>query len=81
MSEALGLLSADTTEFQEEVKAKRLGAMGFKAEDIEELLAERQQARTDRNWTRGDEIRDQLEAMSIMVMDTPEGVSWRIKLT
>jgi cysteinyl-tRNA synthetase len=45
-------------------------------EDIEKLIAERQQARKDRNFTRADEIRDELLAKGIVLEDTREGVRW-----
>ena len=38
---------------------------------VEALLAERQQARNDRNYARADEIRDELDRMGIIVEDTP----------
>ena len=46
-------------------------------EDIEKLIAERQQARKDRNFTRADEIRDELLAKGIVLEDTREGVRWK----
>ena len=45
-------------------------------EDIEKLIAERQQARKDRNFARADEIRDELLAKGIVLEDTREGVKW-----
>ena len=46
-------------------------------EDIEKLIAERQQARKDRNFARADEIRDELTAKGIVLEDTREGVRWK----
>ena len=46
-------------------------------EDIEKLIAERQQARKDRNFARADEIRDELLAKGIILKDTREGVKWK----
>jgi len=46
-------------------------------EDIEKLIAERQQARKDRNFARADEIRDELLAKGIVLEDTREGVRWK----
>lgn len=43
-------------------------------EDIEALVAERQEARAAKNFARADEIRDQLKAMGITLKDTPQGV-------
>ena len=46
-------------------------------EDIEKLIAERQQARKDRNFARADEIRGELLAKGIVLEDTREGVRWK----
>lgn len=46
-------------------------------EDIEKLIEERIQARKDRNFSRSDEIRDQLKAMNIILEDTPQGTRWK----
>lgn len=44
---------------------------------IEALLAERQQARADKNFARADEIRDELAAQGIEIEDTPDGAKWK----
>ncbi|MBO6576689.1 MAG: cysteine--tRNA ligase [Rhodothermales bacterium] len=44
---------------------------------IDGLLAERQQARADRDFARADAIRDELAAEGIEIMDTPEGPRWK----
>ena len=41
--------------------------------EAELLLAERNQARSDRDFTRADEIRDELAALGWEVRDTAEG--------
>ena len=46
---------------------------------IEALIEERQAARKARNFARADEIRDQLKAMGIELMDTKQGVKWSRK--
>lgn len=45
--------------------------------EIENLIAERQAARKERNFKRADEIRDQLLAQGIILEDTREGVKWK----
>ena len=45
--------------------------------DIEALIQERQAARKERNFTRADEIRDELLAKGIILEDTREGVKWK----
>ena len=45
--------------------------------EVEALIAERGQARKEKNFQRADEIRDQLLAMGIELKDTREGVTWK----
>ena len=47
-------------------------------EEVEELIAQRAQARKDKNWALADEIRDKLKEMKIVLEDTPQGVKWHI---
>ena len=46
-------------------------------DEIEELIAQRQQARKEKNFARADEIRDELLAKGIVLKDTREGVQWK----
>ncbi len=78
--EALGLLGADAASFQEEVKSKRLPALGLTRDEVEGLLAERAAARAAKEWARADAIRATLEAKRIQIMDRPGGSDWRIRL-
>ncbi len=47
------------------------------AETINALIDERTQARADKNWARGDEIRDQLTEAGVILEDSATGTSWR----
>ncbi len=47
------------------------------AAHVEALIAERKQAKKDKNYARADEIRDQLKAENIIIEDTPNGTKWR----
>lgn len=49
------------------------------AEEIEALIAERQEARRNRNFARSDEIRDLLAEKGIILEDTKDGVRWKRK--
>ena len=46
-------------------------------EDIRRLVAERDAARASKDYARSDELRDELQAMGLEVMDTAEGTRVR----
>ncbi|MFM9281669.1 cysteine--tRNA ligase [Paenibacillus jiagnxiensis] len=48
-------------------------------EEIEQLIAERVEARKAKNWGRADEIRDLLASKGILLEDTAQGMRWRRK--
>jgi cysteinyl-tRNA synthetase len=66
---------------------KLAGVLGLKLEEkkgssekdaeVEALIAERTQARKDKNWKRSDEIRDQLKAMGVAIEDSKDGTTWK----
>jgi len=64
LTDVLGLLYADTDDD------------GLDNE-VESLIAARQDARKEKNWTEADRIRDELSAMGIVLEDTPQGIKWR----
>lgn len=53
------------------------GASNENSEEIDALLEERTQAKKDKNFARADEIRDELAAKGIEVIDTPDGPTWK----
>ena len=73
MGEVLGILQQDPEAYL------RGGADsdGLSDADIDELIAQRQQAKKDRNWAEADRIRDELQAAGIVLEDSPAGTSWR----
>ncbi len=44
--------------------------------EIEELIAKRTEARSAKDWATADAIRDRLNAMNVVVVDTKDGISW-----
>ena len=70
----LGFLQNEPSEFL------RSGvSIGVDFQEIERMIAAREQARADKDWKRADEIRDQLATMKVVVEDGDEGSSWRIE--
>ena len=50
------------------------------AQQVEHLLAERKEARKTRNFERADAIRDELDRMGIVVMDSTDGTRWKKRM-
>ena len=48
-------------------------------ETIERLIADRTQARKEKNWPRADEIRAELDRLDVQVTDTPTGPTWHLR--
>ncbi|MEX2415375.1 MAG: cysteine--tRNA ligase [Paenibacillaceae bacterium] len=65
MNEVLGLAQMATNELLDE--------------EVDALIAERNEARQQKNWGRADEIRDLLSEQGILLEDTPQGLRWRRK--
>ncbi len=48
------------------------------AEKVEALIAERANAKAEKNWPRADEIRAELTAMGVVLKDSKEGTTWTL---
>lgn len=46
---------------------------------IEELIKKRTEARANKDWATADAIRDELNAMNVVIKDTPDGITWSVK--
>jgi len=49
------------------------------AQEVERLIAKRQEARKSKNYAQADAIRDQLKEMGVVLEDTPQGVRWYLR--
>ncbi|GAA0652204.1 cysteine--tRNA ligase [Brevundimonas lenta] len=47
--------------------------------EVEALLEQRATARAAKDWPEADRIRDRLNALKVVVMDGPQGATWRVK--
>ncbi len=54
------------------------GDPALKAE-VEALLDQRAKARAAKDWPEADRIRDRLNTLNVVVMDGPDGATWRVK--
>ncbi|MCD6582396.1 MAG: cysteine--tRNA ligase [Desulfuromusa sp.] len=79
LGEVIGLFRSQPGVWLEKVKLAGLAKLEITGEEIEELIQQRLQARKDKDFSRGDEIRDNLEAKGILLLDTREGTGWKLK--
>jgi len=70
----LGLLNERPGSFLETL-ARRHGEID--PSEIERLVAERAEARKEKDWGRADAIRDHLAEKGILLEDNPDGTTWR----
>ncbi len=71
----LGLLQSDPEAF---LKGKaKAGTRGLSDAQIESLIAQRLDARKNKNWKESDRIRDELKAAGVILEDGPKGTTWR----
>jgi cysteinyl-tRNA synthetase len=75
----LGILTHTPSQFFEQQKADLLEQKGVDVAVIERLIAERAEARRNKDWAKSDQIRDELSAMNILIEDRSEGTIWRVK--
>lgn len=69
-------LKADSIEARSELSSPVLTSVISK-ENIETLIAERDEAKKQKNYKRADEIRDNLKAAGIILEDGPGGTTWK----
>jgi cysteinyl-tRNA synthetase len=67
----LGLLQLNPAEFLQG------GGNDDEVAEIEALIAQRNQARADKNWALADEARDKLTAMNVVLEDSAGKTTWR----
>ena len=75
LANRLGFLTEEPEVFFKTQAAS--AADGLTDEAIEDLIVQRAQARKDKNWARSDEIRDQLAAQGVELLDSAQGTTWR----
>ena len=79
LGDVIGLYRSQPTAWLEKVKLVGLAKLDITQEEIEELIEKRLQARVEKDFSRGDEIRNELEGKGILLLDTREGTNWRLR--
>ncbi len=75
----LGIFQQDPSAFLEQEQQRKAEALTITPEEIDKLIAERNDARSKKNWSRADEIRDLLASQGIVLEDGPQGTTWRVQ--
>ncbi|MCP3933574.1 MAG: cysteine--tRNA ligase [Bacteroidetes bacterium] len=79
LADVMGLLRENGASFLADRRAESIDNAELDVALIENLIEERLQCRKNKNWARGDEIRDQLQAMNVDIQDGPGGTTWSVK--
>ncbi len=74
----VGLLGRDPQVFLAEHRTLKLKSTGLTAQDIEQSIERRKQAREEKNFAEADRIRDELEQKGVQLEDSPDGTRWRV---
>ena len=75
----LGLFHSEPNAYLERIKEQKVAELEIESGEIERLIAERAAARKAKDFKRSDEIRDQLLARNIVLLDGPQGTTWKVK--
>jgi cysteinyl-tRNA synthetase len=73
VAELLGLLQQDAEQWFTLAR----GGSDISAEQIEMLIAKRNQAKADKDYAGADAVREELKAMGVVLEDSREGTQWR----
>ncbi len=79
LADIMGLLRQDAITFLAERKQQLLDKVSIDETMINMMISEREQCRIEKNWSRSDEIRDELLAKNIELKDGPSGTEWSVK--
>ena len=79
--EIMALFQEEPVRFLNTLDDMILRKRGLQSESINQMVADRAQARLDKNYLRSDELRSELSKMGILVQDGPEGSTWEVDKT
>ncbi len=74
----LGLFERDPNDYLAELRDRRCKQHRIDVAWVEQRLADRASARASKDFARADELRKELAAARVEIMDTPTGTTWRV---
>jgi len=78
ISTVLGLFEDDPEQWLLRRRDRAVKQRGIDVAKVETLIAGRNDARKAKDFKRGDELRAELKAMGVEIMDTPAGTTWKV---
>ena len=75
---ALGILQLTPSEYLSGRKSRLVKRKKIDIAAVEHKVAERTSARSAKDFARADALRKELEAMSIQLLDSPNGTEWTV---
>ena len=79
MGNILGILTSDPADYFRQKQEEGMKAVAISEEEILKRIEERKVARENKDWKKGDQIRDELLSQGILLKDTPQGTTWKVK--
>ncbi len=76
--QVLGIFGQDPEAFLARRRASLCEARGIDPAEVEASIVERNEARKAKNFSRADEIRQEMVSRGVELMDGPAGTSWRV---
>jgi cysteinyl-tRNA synthetase len=75
---AIGILAQEPAAYLRARRDRQVAKRGLDVAKVEQLLADRAAARAAKDWTRADAVRNELTALGVELLDTPQGTDWRV---
>ena len=78
VGEIISLFREDPNEYLQLLDGMLLRQKNIDKTEVEALVAQRDQARQNKDFSKADEKRDRLLEMGIAILDTPQGTQWEV---
>ena len=75
----LGLFTSDPAAWLRRRNLDGLKELGLSPAEIEARIAERLEARAAKDFVRADQVRDELAAQGVQLLDSPQGTIWKVE--
>ncbi len=79
ITDIFGILNKTPQQFFSDLSLFNLGSQ-ISLADIDRQIYERKLARENKDWSKSDQIRDDLLAQGILIQDTPCGTKWTVQI-